>query len=142
MKIGKQQFKALIKECLIEIFSEGLGSQLSESVKHKIPESNTANVSFNRDSRQQKKVSQTNSSALINAIKEAAGADDVMKDIFADTARNTLPTMLSEGRAQQMQQPIDQGVEAQIVANNDPGDIFGDENVDRWASLAFNSKSK
>lgn len=132
MKISKQQFKSLIKECLVEILSEGLGGNLTESIaRNGPPVPRRASTVQRRPVRDD--VVQT--PALANAIVEAAGNDDIMKEIFADTARTTLPTMLSERAT-----PSPVGVEEQIVSKHDPSTIFSDETVDKWAALAFGQK--
>lgn len=136
MKIGKAELKSLIKECLLEVLTEGLGEKLVESIRHnnRLPLKQQQNITQKR--RPEPVRQPTQSTALLNAIQEAAGKDDIMKDIFADTALTTLPNMLNE---RQYQQPTGQGVEDQIVAKHEPADIFGSENVDKWAQLAFAS---
>lgn len=137
MKIRKQDLKELIKECLIELLSQGLGGQLIESTQR----TREVNVIKSRPDNSQSTVTSSRPSrALDAAINEAAGSDNIMKDIFADTARTTLPSMLNERAGSH--QPTGGSVEDQIIQKHEPAEIFGSEVVDRWASLAFNSIPK
>lgn len=135
MKINKEQFKSIVKECLLEILSEGLGVQ-TQSSKPKLDESSKRQkpsdlISYAKQQPQQS----------LKKIKEQAsaiaGGDPIMASIFADTAQTTLPQMLqNEGNPRatmiESNDPTDR-----LVASANPIDIFGEEAADKWSTLAF-----
>ena len=147
-KVSRDLLKGLVKECLVEILSEGLAgnsAQLTESVsnsstreKRKKPARRPAPDLISMSSK--KSPTQT-TPALESRIKSAAGGDSLMESLLRDTAQNTLPGMLaadsknSAGMAQRMAQG---DVATKVMANNDPMDIF--EGAGNWAELAFSSK--
>lgn len=129
MKISKFELKSIVKECLVELLSEGLGggavqlpSRVSEGINRRPP--------------QTKQQSKMPTSALSNAIKAEAGGNKVMESILADTAASTLPRMLENDRKGA---PIAHpgGVAEQVVASVDPSQLFGEDTTSRWANLAF-----
>ena len=133
MSITRQQLKSIVKECLVEILSEGIGttstrSITSESTVRK-PVQASRPVSSPRRG-ENVKYAQT----MAETIKRESKGNPVMAEIFADTAKNTLPTMLSESQAQQP--PVTGKIE-QIVSQHNPEDLFGDEAASKWAELAF-----
>ena len=97
-KVTKSMLKGIVKECLVEILSEGLGDSeaLIESVS-KRPRSTVKKRSktlFDQlDSALQKKTDQKDDVTFetkINATTRAATDDPVLQGILADTARTTL----------------------------------------------------
>jgi len=135
MGITKQQLKSIVKECLIEILSEGMGSTTAESineVKRKNPQKqsmSTADVL-----RQNASKIKVQSAALKEAIKIEAGGNDIMASILADTAEKTLPAMLENDR---MRRPAPAGNIENIVASHNPDELFGSDATSKWVDLAF-----
>lgn len=136
--MSKNEFKAMIKECLIEILAEGMGStdRLRESFAKRDVLSNRRpadTVSFgpkkpvNNSVIDKKKISEV--------IKNESKGDPVMASILADTAATTLPTMLMNETRNQP--PVPAGSVEGIVASHDPKELFGDEAAGKWAALAF-----
>ena len=135
MKINKEQFKSIVKECLLEILNEGLNVQ-AQSPKPKLDETSRRQkpsdlISYAKQQPQQS----------LKKIKEQAsaiaGGDPIMASIFADTAQTTLPQMLqNEGNTRtamiESNDPTDR-----LVAATTPIDIFGEEAADKWSTLAF-----
>lgn len=135
MKINKEQFKSIVKECLLEILNEGLNVQ-AQSPKPKLDETSRRQkpsdlISYSKQQPQQS----------LKKIKEQAsaiaGGDPIMASIFADTAQTTLPQMLqNEGNPRatmiESNDPTDR-----LVAAANPIDIFGEEAADKWSTLAF-----
>lgn len=131
-KITRSQIKSIVKECLREILQEGLGvnsqplasgptypSQQQRAIPR--PRSASLDTPLARQGSQQ--------ASLKNVIKAESRGNPVMEDIFADTARRTLPGMLNEsssGRVAQQEQ-----------FRGDPSEVFGDEVASKWALLAF-----
>lgn len=138
MRMTKSDLKALVKECLVEILSEGLGN-LQSTVKNQpiIPKANFVESS-KRHSDVVASSHRQASAHLKETIRREAGGNKIMESILADTASSTLPKMMqNEGR----QQPVPGGRVEQIVASVNPEDLFGDEAASKWADLAFMSPS-
>lgn len=129
MKISKKQLKDLIKECLVEILAEGLGQEALEEVR-------TFKKAPGRTPPKRAPGPPQPSPLLERAVAESAGGNPIMASILADTARTTLPTMLSSDG------PNSGGAGMQQVeqVRGNPEDIFGSENAGeggRWSDLAF-----
>lgn len=135
MKLTKSDLKAVVKECLLEILQEGLGSALDG--QQKMP--GLQPTVFSEKSRMSQVESMKKTPALREAIKREAGGNKIMESIFADTAASTLPKMLhNEGR----KQPVSTGTAEQIVSAVNPEDIFGSDVASKWADLAFMGSNK
>lgn len=123
MKLTRGELKSIVKECLVEILSEGIGKTKSKPVMSQAPVSKTPPVSKQRQAQ----------------IPHISTGDNILDEVLLDTARTTLPMMQeAEGRKQPM--PIS-GVE-KMVNDNDPQKLFGDETTAKWAALAFNEVGK
>jgi hypothetical protein len=138
MSVTRQQLKSIVKECLVEILAEGIGS-----TKKPIQESSlrTNNVVSKKPSGVQArrgehvKYSQT----MAETIKREAGGNSIMAEILADTAATTLPSMLKESAIQHTQ-PV--GSVERAVADSTPEELFGDDAASKWAQLAFTETQK
>jgi len=159
-KVSRDLLKDLVKECLVEILSEGLSSSNDAeqgyiSENKGLPSSRTKArqvrkgpglLSFNGNAPEKenpRKEKQKN--ALIEKrIRQASGGNNIMESILRDTAENTLPNMLAgdqKGASNEMVQRMTRGDQAtKAMATADPMDIF--EGSSRWASLAFSGKNK
>lgn len=140
MAISKSQLKSIVKECLIEILSEGMGQtsgQISERLYKNANKSLPANTASSAILQQNiaKKRMQLSSSSLKEAIKRESGGDKIMADILADTAANSLPTMLENDRAKAPLPPA--GTVERLVASATPDQLFGEDAASKWAALAF-----
>jgi len=139
MGITKQQLKSIVKECLVEILAEGMGSSTGASINEAARKSpthppvlSTSNVL--RQNASKIKLQQT--SAIKEAIRREAGGNDIMASILADTAEKTLPTMLENDRSR-LAPPTVGGVVERAVASHTPEELFGEEAASKWADLAF-----
>lgn len=133
-KINKTLLKNLIKECIVEVLAEGLGTsttELNESIKS----------SSSKKSVSAKKVKNENFEKSVKNTTQGMTEDPLMADIFADTARTTLQEQVAADS--QKAKFVANGGDAasQAVANSDLGDLFGDA-TSNWADLAFSSKEK
>ena len=161
MKIGKSELKALIKECLVELLAEGLGSNLTESVKaaarssgprnrdeEPLPGMRVAPRSQQASSRQaqlDERVAPRRAPAPMAVSPEisAITRDPVMAAIFADTAQTTLREQASRGHSGPSRSGQDSdgayvsGGDAAglVVSQHAPEELF--EGADRWARAAF-----
>jgi len=165
MKATREQLKALMKELLVEILSEGLGAlpasgrptstqraPIVGAVTEQRLSSGRRKPQF--DPRLDTPLSNGRipSDALKDAVMRESGGNPVLADILADTARTTLPTQLSHGDA--MGQPTPGGSLSMAGSHapiqqehfeGDPAEIFGlggqmrDDGSSHWADLAFMS---
>lgn len=141
MKVSREQLKSIIRECLVEILAEGLGSTLEEAVT---PQPRRASPQKRPHVQYKEQPSKIQSNSMMDAINKQSGGDNVMKQILEDTARTTLPSMLgAESKHELARLPSDISSLAQhaptIDLDEDPIGVFGAETQDRWASLAFPS---
>lgn len=145
MKTSRDQLKAIVKECLLEILSEGLGNvspqRQLEANQRQISGTSTSRPSQQRrpafDPTLDRQVTPQRGSlspALKEAIRAESGGNAIMAAIFSDTARTTLPSMLANG---------DNGAGAAVSPmqqeqfNGTPEQVFGEDSAGRWANLAF-----
>ena len=139
-KLSRNILKGIVKECLVEILSEGLDDSMSTLSESRLSSMKT-NRSIERNSKVKKKKSAADSmiqnpnfNQNIKKTAESLTSDPVLSTIFQDTARTTLQEQVS---AEKMGTSSMQGdAAARAVSNSDPSDVFG-ESSDRWASLAF-----
>jgi hypothetical protein len=138
MSVTRQQLKSIVKECLVEILAEGIGStkksiQEVSSRNNNVVSKKPSSVQARRG--EHVKYSQT----MAETIKREAGGNSIMAEILADTAATTLPSMLKES-AIQHPQPV--GSVERAVADSTPEELFGDDAASKWAQLAFTETQK
>lgn len=138
MKISRQELKKIVKECLVEILNEGLSGELSvtEAASHR-----QLRQTLRKGSRVNEQHSRMPSptAALQDAIKREAGGNPLMEEIFADTAMNTLPRMISAGDNGSSFLP---SVAQQEQFVGTPEEHFGEDVASKWAMLAFANTPK
>lgn len=144
MSITKQQLKSIVKECLVEILSEGMGrstgSMIYESSKKSHSQvRNAPPVHSSSILKQNASKTRIVSQNLSQAIKQEAGGNNVLADILADTAATTLPAMLENDSHRMQPQPT--GIIERTIAASSPEQIFGEETTSKWAELAFMGQS-
>ena len=131
MKLDKQLFKSIVKECLVEILSEGLSSN-SDVVERK---SDLDQITFGVPTRENPNPGGVDKTKML--VSKVTN-DPIMREIFADTAASTLKEQHEvQGRNQVATKPADDA--ARIVAASDPTELFGGAS-EKWASLAFAPK--
>jgi len=137
MKLTKSDLKSIVKECLVEILSEGIGATAS-----KTPIQESSKTSINK-TQQKIQTKRRESPALHQAILQESGGNPIMAEILADTAAKSLPTMIENDRSGAPTKLGPVGIVENIVASKDPEEIFGEEAASKWANLAFaNSPNK
>lgn len=163
MKASRDQLKALMKELLLEILSEGLPIATTTQPGMVRPPQNRlpiqgmqteARLANGRrkpqfDPRLDAPVGgRTPTDQLKEAIRREAGGNPVMMDILADTAMTTLPSQLSQGDSMGagggLEPPSRNHAPNQTEQfNGDPADVFGSaaemraDGSSHWADLAF-----
>ena len=145
MKLTKDALKSLIKECILEVLTDGLGETITESRNITSRQRRSVNEGLVAPRRQpliqQHVPSQSmKNEAMKRAVAEVAGNDSIMKSILADTAATTLPEMMNNDLPNMA--PRAHGVEERIVEAHDPDQIFGEDVTSKWVALAFSPSSK
>jgi hypothetical protein len=140
-KVTKKVLKGIVKECLVEILSEGISPSQIESVK----QSKRLSGRALKEKRNRNPRPALDNITFNNAISEATTAmtsDPVMSAIFADTARTTLQEQYGAESGTSKSSSLlsrKQGDQAsRAVAGNPIEDLF--EGSDNWAALAFSEK--
>ena len=150
-KVSRSVLKDLVKECLVEILSEGLsqknenrtiGLDRNEAKATKRAPVTRSPVHDLMTMKQPAPKKKGPSPMMEQRIKANSGGNSVMESILRDTAKNTLPTMIAaESRNPGMlsgRMTPNSDAAAKIVAENDPMDIF--EGASNWAAVAFANK--
>lgn len=136
-KLTKNQLKSIVKECLVEILSEGLASSgdiMVEATTQKPTRTNRAAP------KKVKRNPALDEAKFNNAAEQRAAAltdDPIMRSILADTAKSTL----------QEQAQADRGRGANSQETSVPGKNIEDipifaEGAQNWAALAFTDKQQ
>lgn len=151
-KLDKNTLKSIVKECLIEILSEGLTNgntqKLSESINNitntKIKTEEKINsISIQNKKNiakilpQKKQINENFIDKTQQIIKKTTN-DPVLAEIFADTALTTLQEQNSADNKTSFN-PKSNDQYKNFMNENDPSDIFG-EASNNWANLAFRDK--
>lgn len=133
MKATRADLKSIVKECLLEILSEGIGQTMQEKIQHPAHKS-LFSESSKRNQPQQALRRPT--PQLRDAVLREAGGNKVMEAILTDTAASTLPKML-QGDVKGHTPSVGSGLVEQVVASAAPEEIFGEDVTSKWADLAF-----
>jgi hypothetical protein len=133
MKMSHVELKALIKECIVEVLNDGIGTLVD------VHEARRRRVVTNADQHQRRQTNVKPSLALREAVKRESRGSSVLADILSDTASKTLPNMLT---GETNAYAANGGLAEQIVANTEPDKLFGEESAAKWASLAFTDAQK
>lgn len=126
-KVSRTVLKSLVKECLVEILSEGL-----VSANQQVQESKKVSAKKRPVTRKKKVIKEEIIPETIKGMTD----DPLMQSIFADTARTTLQEQTAAER-NQVRTPVDSY--SRMADENDPTELFG-EAANNWAHLAFSEK--
>ena len=150
-KVTKKMLKSVVKECLVEILSEGLGiaEPLAESRSRKTKKTKSIfdqmDESFERKSRG---VDHVSFDARAQQVAAAATSDPLLQSILTDTAKTTLQQQLShEPQTGMISQPGPQAYSSQepsLSSSNaglDINSLFG-EVTRNWGEVLERSERK
>ena len=126
-KVSRTVLKSLVKECLVEILSEGL-----VSANQQVQESKKVSAKKKPVARKKKVIKEEIIPETIKGMTD----DPLMQSIFADTARTTLQEQTA---AERNQTRIPADSYSRVADENDPTELFG-EAANNWAHLAFSEK--
>ena len=157
-KITRSGLKAVVKECLVEILSEGLNTPDSSTIsegkrkisgKYSQERSKVQGNENRRPSLDHVRFDSTRGNAKGNKnldldrnIKNTVSqmtSDDVLSSILEDTARTTLQEQISAesgGRGLSSASQRQGDAASKAMASADPLNVFGDASS-KWADLAF-----
>jgi hypothetical protein len=142
-KMTKRQLKTIVKECLVEILSEGLasGGKISSSALRE----NSANRKKRKESIQQEeeRLSQHRKKfeVRVDDTVSHVTSDPIMQSILADTAKTTLQEQMSHEGPNSSSTTLTSGDAAPTPSGINLDDIFSGPKQN-WSELAFDdSKS-
>lgn len=153
MKLSRDELKGIVKECLVEILSEGLEStsrtinesrrqtqvQQAPRQNQNLPRASAADkISFlPRGPQQAPAPRQIDRRALSQMT-----ADPLLQEMLADTATRGTP-IIDDNKASPVMQEAAVAAHGDVAAKtmlkSDPTDVFG-EASSKWAMLAFSEK--
>lgn len=143
-KISRNQLKALVKECLVEVLVEGLSSENSSSSLIEATTRKKAIPKKKPSARVRPSLDNINFDKKINQRVSACTTDPVLGNILADTAKTTLQEQLGEERnnvSHDVQVAANGDPAAKAISSADPSDLFG-ESAGNWAALAFSDSKQ
>ena len=127
-KLSRSALKGIVKECLMEILSEGLGGpslELNETRNKK-----TRQKTSRRQPSHRSPVDTVSFNSAVDSTVKRVTDDPVMASLLADTASTTLQEQYAAGEP-------GPNTSEEGVSLDAPGlDIFG-EASQNWAQLAF-----
>ena len=137
-KITKGDLKYIVKECLIEILTEGLLSNNKPLRENKSKKQRKVQSNKKNSSHLDNIVYGKNKKSKPN-IKTNISNDNVLNEIFADTAQHTLQEQIaadSHRSRAAMTPAAGADTASKIVSSHSPEEIFGDA-ASKWSKLAF-----
>jgi len=150
VKLSREHLKELVKECLVELLSEGLGRSLvvtpAQSRRQPVPSVSESFYAKSASARARQAPQQkphqfdprldTPVNSLQEVIKRKSGGNPIMESIFADTAATTLVNQVAHGDSSATGESSHRPAQ-QEQFNGAPEEVFGEETASRWAGLAF-----
>ncbi len=139
----KTELKSIIKECLLEILTDGLGAGLNE-VKQKKNQSQKL-----MEEKEHARRTQLRKKEIADSVSLATN-DPVLREVFAHTANVTMREQMDADR-----QPQNYSMQSQVSSHYDDDDsthqttsgggidissIFGGAVSKKWENNAFSSK--
>ena len=154
MKLSRDDLKNIVKECLVEILSEGLAQSAVQINENRSAPRATTQVAQKQPIRssvadkiaflpkaQEATPAQRRPIVDKNAIR-AATTDPMLQEMLADTAMRGTAIVDESRNSSSMHESaiaVQGDVAAKKMLRSDPTDIFG-EASSKWATLAFAEK--
>ena len=131
-KINKSQFKAIVKECLVEILTEGLNENSAAL-------NNRKHVEKKRRSEERRLVEHRKKfETTVDSTVAHVTDDPIMQSILQDTARTTLQEQIAnESSPSARAHSMSTAPAGNSAAGIDLDNIFSDPGGN-WSKLAFN----
>ena len=133
MKMTRSKLKGIVKECLVEILSEGIGGSSGHSLEisreEKLKNKRASLEAENRRLEEHRR-------SLDNKIETTVASltnDSIMQEILADTARTTLQEQSSADRRPGHPDVSSPGINLDSIFS---------ESAQNWSQLAFADKQR
>ena len=133
-KMSRTQLKSIVKECLVEILSEGLTSSASDLTERKKQSKRM------KQEKQRLKEHRAKFDVRVDSAVDNISQDPIMKDILADTARTTLQEQLAGETPMSGQSQATPGIAAGSTGAGINLDNIIGESKQNWGKLAFEEK--
>jgi len=147
----RNELKSIVKECLVEILSEGIGGRMTEAKRspapasqrsperslsemHKMKQSIANSIQYGRPA-----PAKVAPQATVKNLVKSVTNDDVMAALFADTAQTTLQEQVESDRRLLRGHSSDDAQEDDTPA---AGQGFSEEMSRHWSSLAFSEPKR
>lgn len=150
-KVTKKMLKSVVKECLVEILSEGLGDEQSLTESKKKVRRKSKSIFDQMDESFERRPHPSDNVSFDTRARQAAAAataDPLLQSILEDTAKTTLQQQLShEPRGGVMPQPGPQSFPMQSNELSSPGagidinNLFG-EATRNWGEVMERTERK
>ena len=144
-KVSKTNLKNAVRECLIEILEEGLTGHKDTNKRKSLMRENTGRLAVKKEN-SDTAYSSPSPEDHLERIAESAKLmtdDPILCGIFADTARTTLQEQVQAESGKGSALAASRGDRAAVESlKSDPGDLFGADAANKWASLAFADSNK
>ena len=137
-KLTKNQLKSIVKECLVEILSEGLASSNDIMVEASSKKPTRTNRVTPTKAKRNPALDEVKFNDAAQARAASITNDPIMQSILADTAKSTLQEQVRADRGQgavSMQETAAPGKNIEDIP------IFA-EGAQNWAALAFTDKKQ
>jgi len=156
MKLSRDDLKNIVKECLVEILSEGLAQTSTQINETKVAQQHLSRHMTSTASSQQRsgvadkisflpknaEQSQSRKPTIDRSAIKTVTADPILQEMLADTALRGTP-IIEESKASSTMHETSIAMQGDVAAKqmlrSDPGNIFG-EASSKWATLAFAEK--
>ena len=140
-KLLRSELKEIVKECLVEILSEGLNNdnsqQIYESRNRKIRNTtNTPRKSHLDNITYNKKIENRKKEIEKTVLSSNITSDPILNELLADTASSTLQEQIAAEGKRGTSLTVSGDQAARVVDASDPTELFGNAS-NNWASLAF-----
>ena len=137
--MNKSELKSIIKECLLEILTDGLGESLNEVKQKKIQAQKMVEAKEHERRMQLRKKEVADSVSYVTD-------DPILRKVLSHTAQTTLKEQMANDRVPQNQKMTMRESSREDLDDLPPGDpgidissIFGGASKN-WAAAAFGSK--
>lgn len=133
-KMTRGKLKGIVKECLLEILSEGLDTSETSSLNESRKTRRKQDVMKQEEARlaAHRKKFETRVTDTVSHVTD----DPIMRSILQDTARTTLQEQVTNDTSSQVSNDMVMQDSDTSVAGIDLGGIFG-SSKQNWSDLAF-----
>ena len=142
-KVSRSMLKSIVKECLVELLTEGLNGGDMSSLNESLNIESKAKFNQEMMSKERKRSNRVVNPDFEQKTKQIishATKDPVMAELLADTAQTTLQEQNGADRPNQFTaKPTD--TYSKAVSEADPMEMFGGSS-NNWAALAFSDSNK